>query len=102
MPVQNRTRLAHLAVMEAPFDRTALRAHRRRAARSPLDTDFLFDEVAERLAERLDGVRRGFDPSVFWGRGRGAFRRTTDAKLGTLLAAGLVPEEAGCRWPCRG
>ena len=41
------------------FDRRAVRQHRERAAR--LGTaEFLFDEAAERLVERLDDVKRDF------------------------------------------
>ncbi|MBM3504096.1 MAG: methyltransferase domain-containing protein [Alphaproteobacteria bacterium] len=42
------------------FDRRAVRAHRRRAASSFADHDFLFREVADRLAERLLDIQRPF------------------------------------------
>ena len=41
----------------APFDRLAVRAHRRRAEAAH---DFLLRETAERLADRLDDVKRSF------------------------------------------
>lgn len=43
-----------------PFDRRALRRHRDRAAAGLAGYDFLFREVAERLADRLDDLRRTF------------------------------------------
>jgi SAM-dependent methyltransferase len=42
------------------FDRRTVRRHRDRAARHFADHDFLFQEVAERLVERLDDVARDF------------------------------------------
>src|SRR3546814_10533023 len=42
------------------FDRRVLRHHRDRAAAGIADHDFLFREVAERLLDRLDDVRRRF------------------------------------------
>lgn len=42
------------------FDRRALRLHRDRAARDPGRADFLFQEAAERLVDRLADVARGF------------------------------------------
>ncbi|HEX9808943.1 MAG TPA: methyltransferase domain-containing protein [Alphaproteobacteria bacterium] len=44
----------------APFDRRAVRLHRDRAARDFAAHDFLFREAAERLAGRLDDLRRRF------------------------------------------
>lgn len=44
----------------APFDRKALSAHRDRAAPFLQEHDFLFREVAERLADRLGDVTRRF------------------------------------------
>ncbi|MBI3503729.1 MAG: methyltransferase domain-containing protein [Proteobacteria bacterium] len=44
----------------AIFDRRTVRRHRDRAARHFADHDFLFQEVAERLVERLDDVARDF------------------------------------------
>lgn len=42
------------------FDRATVRRHRDRAAGSFSNYDFLMKEVAERLADRLDDVRRSF------------------------------------------
>ena len=53
------------------FDRTLVRAHRDRAAADFDRYDFLFREVAERLGERLEGIRRRF-PTVLSLGARGA------------------------------
>lgn len=71
------------------FDRQAVRRHRERAARladSARDPGFLFDEVADRLIERLDDVRRAFplalDLSARDGRlGRALLRRSGTEKV---------------------
>lgn len=42
------------------FDRRAVRRHRDRAAAGLADHVFLFDEIGERLADRLDDVNRRF------------------------------------------
>ncbi len=42
------------------FDRAAVRRHRDRAAPTFADNDFLFREVAERLADRLDDITHHF------------------------------------------
>ena len=44
----------------APFDRKSVRAHRDRAAENIGDHDFLLGEVAARLSERLDDIKRDF------------------------------------------
>jgi SAM-dependent methyltransferase len=44
----------------APFDRTAVRAHRARAAAKLAAHDFLFTEMADRLLERLGDINRDF------------------------------------------
>lgn len=44
----------------ALFEREAVRMHRERAAAKLDDHDFLFKEVADRLTERLDDVKRDF------------------------------------------
>jgi NADH dehydrogenase [ubiquinone] 1 alpha subcomplex assembly factor 5 len=51
---------------EAPkiFDRAAVRAHRDRAARLPAEHDFLVNEAAERLLDRLDDVKRQFPKAL--------------------------------------
>ncbi|MFT5540791.1 MAG: NADH dehydrogenase [ubiquinone] 1 alpha subcomplex assembly factor 5 [Alphaproteobacteria bacterium] len=55
----------HLGAMStlappAPFDRTAVRAHRARASAKLPDHDFLFAETADRLLERLGDINREF------------------------------------------
>ncbi len=45
----------------SPFDRRALRRHRRRAAAKFSEHDFLFREIADRLDERLGEITRRFD-----------------------------------------
>ena len=44
----------------APFDRKSVRAHRDRAAENIGEHDFLLGEVAARLSERLDDIKRDF------------------------------------------
>ena len=46
------------------FDRSALQLQRKRAASSFAAHDFLFREVAERLADRLTEVKRRFDLAI--------------------------------------
>ncbi len=54
------------------FDRRALGRHRARAARLGGGRDALIEEVADRLADRLDDVRREFPRALVLGRHRGA------------------------------
>ncbi len=49
------------------FDRTAVRRHRDRAAARAGDHDFLWREVAERLAERLGDIKRDFTSALEFG-----------------------------------
>jgi len=49
-----------MADARAPFDRKSVRAHRDRAAENIGDHDFLLGEVAVRLSERLDDIKRDF------------------------------------------
>lgn len=42
------------------FDRAAVRQHRDRAARNLQDHDFLFQEGAERIVDRLEDIKRDF------------------------------------------
>lgn len=48
----------------AVFDRALLRRRRDRAAATPGDHDFLFQETAERLMDRLEDVNRTFDTAL--------------------------------------
>ena len=75
------------------FDRRLVRLRRERAARRWYDHDFLFREVAERLTERLDDIRRDFPLALEWGR-RGDALGTAlrqRAGIGTVVHAGLSP-----------
>jgi len=66
------------------FDRGAVRRHRERAAR--LGTaEFLFEEAAERLCERLDDIKRSFTRVLMLGTRRGAAARGLRARPGVEL-----------------
>lgn len=76
------------------FDRAAVRRHRDRAAtRSQGDGDFLHREVAGRLVERLDEVRRDFANVLELGCHRGALTGLLAGRAGVerLIAADLSP-----------
>ena len=78
------------------FDRSTVRRHRDRAAARALggdNADFLHREVAERLAERLDEVRRDFANVLELGCHHGALTGLLAARPGinTLIAADLSP-----------
>jgi NADH dehydrogenase [ubiquinone] 1 alpha subcomplex assembly factor 5 len=63
------------------FDRRAVRQHRERAAR--LGTaEFLFEEAAERLSERLDDIKRGFARVLVLGARRGGMARLLHSRAG--------------------
>jgi NADH dehydrogenase [ubiquinone] 1 alpha subcomplex assembly factor 5 len=57
------------------FDRAALRRHRTRALGASPDRSALIEEVADRLADRLDDVRRSFPQALILGRHRGQIAR---------------------------
>jgi len=63
------------------FDRRAWRMHRDRAARSGC-VGFLHAEVAERLIERLDDVRRDFHTALDLGPHSGAISRALERRPG--------------------
>jgi SAM-dependent methyltransferase len=66
------------------FDRRAVRQHRERAAR--LGTaEFLFEEAAERLAERLDDIKRGFTRVLVLGARRGVMAGAVGSRAGIEL-----------------
>lgn len=71
------------------FDRTLLRQRRSRVAQDFADHDFLFREIADRLAERTADVRRQFALALDWGGRTGAFadaaRRRAPGKIGRLI-----------------
>lgn len=68
-----------------PFDRTSLRAHRQRAARRFAEHDFLLREIASRLAERLDDIKRDFPRVLDLGAHDGAMAGRMGAKAGGEL-----------------
>lgn len=57
------------------FDRRLVRRRRDRAAAGLAQHDFLFREIAERVADRLDDVRRGFPRALDLGCHDGALAR---------------------------
>ncbi|MDP6708579.1 MAG: methyltransferase domain-containing protein [Alphaproteobacteria bacterium] len=73
------------------FDRAAVRRHRDRAAGRLAEHDFLFAEVATRLADRLDDVNRQFPVALDLGCHSGQLGRTIGARGGieTLIQADL-------------
>ena len=64
------------------FDRAAVRRHRDRAATALDQHDFLLREVADRLAERLGDVRRGFSRALVLGGHGGVVRRAVAGRGG--------------------
>lgn len=76
-----------------PFDRRAVRAHRDRAAPRLGEHDFLLREVGQRLAERLDDIRREFPRVLDLGSHHGAMAGLLDGKAGTelLVQTDLAP-----------
>jgi len=85
-----------MAANSLVFDRTLLRARRRRAhALGP--ATFLIDRVAEELAERLDAVLRDFAVAVDLGTPTDALRRALAGKksIGMLVAANALPDRDG-------
>lgn len=81
----------------AVFDRAAVRAHRDRAAARLDEHDFLLREVAERLADRLDDVRRAFAVALDLGCHSGAFADALAGRGGIerLVQADLSPAMLG-------
>jgi SAM-dependent methyltransferase len=78
------------------FDRRAVRAHRDRAAAGFARHDFLLAEVAARLVERLDDVRRDFRCALDLGAHAGTLRDriATRPGLDFILASDLSPAMA--------
>src|SRR5258708_22713969 len=80
----------------APFDRRLLRRRRDRAAAGLQAHEFLFREAAERLADRLDDVRRKFPLALDLGchggqmaatlTGRGGIERLIQCDLSPAMA----------------
>ena len=75
------------------FDRTQVRRQRDRAAAAFADHSFLFDEVAERLADRLLDVTRRFPRALDLGCHTGVMRRALSGRGGIewLVECDLSP-----------
>jgi SAM-dependent methyltransferase len=82
----------------APFDRRAVRAHR---ARADAAHDFLIREVAERLADRLDDVKRSFALALELGCHSGELAAALGGRIPRLIQAdaseALVRRASGLR-----
>lgn len=78
------------------FDRTAVRRHRERAAAGFGDHDFLFREVAERLADRLADVTHRFPVALDLGCRTGVLGAVLQDRGGieTLIRTDLSPAMA--------
>ena len=78
------------------FDRRLLRRRRDRAAGGLAAHDFLFREAAERLADRLDDIRRRFPLALDLGCHGGEFGRALAGRGGveTLIQCDLSPAMA--------
>jgi len=85
------------------FDRRLVRRHRSRAAAGLAGHDFLFREIAERLADRLDDVRRDFPVALDLGCHSGQVGAVLAGRGGieTLIQSDLcldqVSRATGCR-----
>ncbi len=79
-----------------PFDRAAVRRNRNRAAATLDRHEFLYSEVANRLADRLEDVQRRFPVALDLGCHTGSFGRAVGARGGieTLVQCELAPELA--------
>jgi SAM-dependent methyltransferase len=77
------------------FDRQLLRQRRERSVDALPDYDFLFREVAARLVDRLEDIRRDFTVALDLGCHNGVVAseaaRLPAAKIGTLFQADLSP-----------
>lgn len=75
------------------FDRGLVRRRRDRAATGFASVDFLYREVAERMAERLDGIERRFPTALDLGCHTGQLGRALAGRGGiaTLISADLAP-----------
>ncbi len=78
------------------FDRATVRRHRDRAAAGIENHDFLLREVGERLADRLDDVKRRFPVALDLGCHGGELGRLLKGRGGvkTLVQCDLSPEMA--------
>ena len=75
------------------FNRQAVRRHRSRAAPGLAGYDFLFRETAERLADRLQDVKRRFPLALDLGCHSGQMARALKGRGGveTLIECDLSP-----------
>ncbi|WP_448190245.1 methyltransferase domain-containing protein [Azospirillum sp. sgz301742] len=75
------------------FDRALVRRHRDRAAPAFAEFGFLFEEIAERLSDRLLDIKRDFPVALDLGAHDGAVRRALHGLKGieTLVASDLSP-----------
>lgn len=78
------------------FDRALLRARRERAAASFDDFAFLYDQVCERLAERLSLMQRAFPRALVLGARTGSMAERLQGRFGieTLVQAEFSAEMA--------
>jgi malonyl-ACP O-methyltransferase BioC len=93
--------------MKAVFDRNLLRMRRDRAAARISGYDFLLRDVADRLMERLDVVRKEFPLVLDLGGGHGVLSEklkeragteqviTTDVSFEMLSCSAVIPAKAG-------
>ncbi len=79
------------------FDRNALRRHRDRATSAPPGADFLFREVADRLADRLDDVTVHFPLALDIGARDGMLARALAGRGGIKSLIRLELSERLCR-----
>jgi SAM-dependent methyltransferase len=78
------------------FDRASVRLHRDRAAAGLDGFGFLFDEVADRIADRLDDVTRTFPLAADLGGRTGTLARILTGRngIGSVVTCDLSPEMA--------
>ncbi|MBT6119730.1 MAG: methyltransferase domain-containing protein [Rhodospirillaceae bacterium] len=79
------------------FDRRAVRARRERAARALPEHDFLMREVADRLADRLDDIRRRFPRALDLGSRGPALSRAVAGRAGIEDWICAAPTPAAAR-----
>ena len=91
---------------EPPFDRALVKRNRERWAPCFEFHDFLVAEIAERLAERLDDIRRGFPVALDLGCHRGSVARVLRGRGGidhliqSDLSPAMVAGASGLRLAC--
>lgn len=79
------------------FDRPAILARRARAARDLPEHDFLLREVADRLADRLDDMRRGFPLALELGCRGPALAQAASGRAGIENWIAAAPTTAEAR-----